>query len=69
MTRYELLIESIKSTNQFIVWMFLFALTALIAYRVLDWTPTWLRRPVKYLYLATMLGISIFITVYSAGQW
>ena len=61
--RYDLLISSIAATNLFMVQMFLFALVAVIAYPVLDWTPTWIRRPAKYLYLAFMLA-AFLATVY-----
>ncbi len=49
----------------FLVQMFLFALVAVIAYPVLDWTPAFIRRPAKYIYLALMLAAFIFTTVYS----
>lgn len=68
MTRYELLINAIHNTNNFITQMFLFALFAVIAYPALNWLPAWLVRPAKYLYLTALLAMSIFVTVYSAGS-
>jgi drug/metabolite transporter (DMT)-like permease len=65
-TRYELLINAINNSNDFITRMFLFALAAVLAWPVLEWTPHWMRRPVKYLYLASLLGMFIFATVFSA---
>jgi hypothetical protein len=66
--RYDLLINSINASDKFMVNMFLFALTAVIAYPVLEWTPVWMRRPAKYLYLTFMLAAFIFTTVYSSGM-
>ncbi len=64
--RYELLIDAINNSNDFITRMFLFALAAVIAWPVLEWTPNWMRRPAKYLYLASLLCMFIFVTVFSA---
>lgn len=63
--RYELLLGAIADTDRFLVQMFLFALVAIIAYRTLEWTPLFIRRPVKYLYLLMGLACFIFATVYS----
>lgn len=65
-SRYDLLINSIHTTNAAIFNMFLFALGMVIAYRALEWTPASMRRPAKMLYLASILGLFLFITVYSA---
>jgi hypothetical protein len=65
--RYDLLINAIAETDIFIVRMFLFALAVVLAYPILNWTPAWMRRPAKVLYLATLLAMFIFVTVYSAG--
>lgn len=64
--RYELLINAIDASNLFIVRMFLFALLAVAAYPVLNWTPAWMRRPAQGFYLACLLAMFIFVTVYSA---
>lgn len=64
MSRYELFINAMSQTNNFMVQMFLFALLAVIAYPVLDWTPALIRRPAKYIYLAFLLVAFIFTTVY-----
>lgn len=64
--RYELLITSIANADLFIVRMFLFAIAVVITYPVLNWTPAWMRRPAKYFYLASLLIMFIFVTVYSA---
>lgn len=64
--RYELLIDAINNSNDFISSMFLFALAAVTAWPVLEWTPHWMRRPAKVLYLASLLGMFIFVTVFSA---
>lgn len=66
--RYEMLINAIAASDLFIVRMFLFALVTVIAYPVLDWTPAWMRRPAKVLYLAVLLAMFIFVTVFSAGM-
>jgi hypothetical protein len=63
--RYVLLINSIMATDLFITKMFLFSVLAVAAYLTLEWTPPWMRRPAKYLYLAFMLTAFIFVTVYS----
>jgi hypothetical protein len=63
--RYDLLINSIHATDLFITQMFLFSLIALLAYQVLEWTPPWMRRPARWLYLTAMLAAFIFVTVYS----
>lgn len=62
--RYELLIDAITNSNLFITRMFLFALLAVLAYPILRWTPAWMRRPAQYLYLATLLAMFFFVTVY-----
>lgn len=61
--RFTLLNNAIAASNHFMVIMFLFALTAVIAYMVLDWTPAWMRRPAKYLYLVFLLA-AFLTTVY-----
>lgn len=63
--RYELLITSIASSDRFLVQMFLFALIAVVAYRVLEWTPVFVRRFFQYVYLILGLACFIFVTVYS----
>lgn len=63
--RYEMLIEAIQNSNLFITQMFLFALAALLAWKILDWTPTILRRPFRYLYAASMLALFL-VTVFIA---
>jgi hypothetical protein len=63
--RYDLLLASIAASNKFMVQMFIFALLAVIAYPVLNWTPVWMRRPAKYIYLALMLAAFILTTVLS----
>lgn len=65
--RYEMLINAIANTDLFIVRMFLFAIAVVITYPVLSWTPTWMRRPAQVIYLASLLVMFIFVTVYSAG--
>lgn len=65
-SRYDLLIESISASNLFIVQMFLFAFAAVIAYPILGWTPAWMQKPARYLYLATLLG-GFFVTVFFGG--
>ncbi len=64
--RYEMLINAIAASDLFIVRMFLFALVMVIAYPVLDWTPAWMRRPAQGIYLASLLAMFIFTTVFSA---
>ncbi len=64
--RYEMLINAIAASDLFIVRMFLFALVMVIAYPVLDWTPAWMRRPAQGIYLASLLAMFIFVTVFSA---
>lgn len=64
--RYDLLLESITATNTMIFNMFLFALGLVIAYRALEWTPAWMRRPAQALYLASVLVMFLYVTVYSA---
>lgn len=64
--RYELLINAIDDTNLFLVRMFLFALAVVIAYPVLNWTPVWMRRFAKHLYLGALLAMFVFVTVLSA---
>jgi hypothetical protein len=61
--RYEMLIQAIQNSNLFITQMFLFALFALLAWKILDWTPPILRRPFKYLYAASMLALFL-VTVF-----
>jgi len=61
--RYDLLIKSINDTNYFIVRLFLFALLLVIAYPVLDWTPAWMRRPAKFIYLAFLPVMFILSTI------
>ncbi len=63
--RYELLINAINQSDSFLVKMFLFALIAVLAYPVLDWTPAFIRRPMRYGYLVFALAAFIFATVYS----
>jgi hypothetical protein len=63
--RYDLLINSINATDNFLVKIFLFALVAVLAYPTLEWTPAFMRRPAKYIYLAFMLLAFVFTTVYS----
>ena len=63
--RYDLLIASIQASDLLITRTFLYALFAVIAYPILDWTPHWLRRPARYLYLGSLLAAFIFITVFS----
>jgi hypothetical protein len=64
--RYDLLINSIATANTSIVQMFLFALIAVIAYPVLEWTPAWMRRPAKALYLVALLCMFLTTVFYSA---
>ena len=66
--RYEMLINSIHATDVFIVQMFLFALCAVIAVPVLQWTPAWMRKPAQAIYAITVLALFIFATVYSGAQ-
>lgn len=61
--RYDLLLNAIESTNHFIVQMFLFAVLAVLAYKILGWLPVWLVRPARYLYIVTLLGL-YFVTVF-----
>ena len=65
--RYQLLINAIHDTDIFIVRMFLFAMLAVLAYPVLQWTPAWMRRPATYFYLASLLIMFLFVTVYSVS--
>lgn len=62
--RYDLLINAIRTTNTTILMLALFAVGMIVAYYTLDWTPAFMRRPAKYLYLATMLVLSLLTTVY-----
>ena len=66
--RYAELINAIHATDTFIVQIFLFALALIIAYPILDWTPVWMRRPAKYLYLTFPIAALILTTVYSASR-
>lgn len=61
--RYDLLIDAIQQSNLFIVQVFLFAFFALTAWKVLDWTPLILRRPIKYFYAASVLALFL-VTVF-----
>jgi len=56
---------AIADSNHFMLQMFLFTFSAVIAYPVLDWTPLIIRRPLKYLYLAFLLAAFLLVTVYS----
>lgn len=62
--RYDLLINAIRTTNETILMLALFAVLIITAYHSLVWTPAFMRRPAKYLYLATMLVLSVLTTVY-----
>lgn len=63
--RYDLLIQSIQDTNQFILYMFLYALCAIVGYYALEWSPVFVRRPLQYIYLASLLIASILLTVFN----
>lgn len=63
--RYALLIASIHASDLLITRSFLYAFFAVIAYPILNWTPGWMRRPMQYLYLGSLLAAFIFITVFS----
>ena len=65
--RFTLLLQDIQTTNLFLTRVFLFALFALIAYPVLNWTPAWMRRPAQVIYLATLLAAYVLTTVYFSG--
>lgn len=67
--RYDLLLKAIQDTNLFIVRMFLYALTAVIAYPVLEWTPVFIRRPMRWFYLGSLLAVFVFVTVFFGGAW
>ena len=64
--RYDLLISAIGNSDLLIIRMFLFASVVVLAFPVLDWTPAWMRRPARYLYLASLLILFILATVLSA---
>lgn len=64
--RYEMLIEAIANSNLFITQMFLFALCAILGYQALKWTPAFLQRPVRYVYLGSLLGLFL-VTVFIRG--
>jgi hypothetical protein len=46
--------------------MFFYAAAMVTAYPILEWTPTWMRRPAKVLYIVTLLALFVLTTVYSA---
>lgn len=63
--RYDLFIDAMLNTDLFITRMFLFALIVILAYRTLEWVPSFFRRPSQAFYLVMMLALFIFVTVYS----
>lgn len=63
--RYQLLLDAIHQSNSVIEYMFLFAITVVIAYVSLEWTPAFMRRPVKRIYLITALVLFFLVTVFS----
>jgi hypothetical protein len=66
--RYNELINAIGATDKFILQMFLFAFFVVLAYPVLQWVPARVRKPFTNIYLATVLILFIFTTVFSSGQ-
>lgn len=62
--RYDLLLHAIQSNNNTITTLAIFAGLIVIAYHALAWTPQFIRRPARYLYLAAMLIVSLLTTVY-----
>jgi hypothetical protein len=66
-SRYDLLIDAIRTTNLSVVRMFLFALIAVLAYASLAWTPAWMRRPAQVAFKALALIGFVFVIIYS-GQ-
>lgn len=62
--RYDLLLHAITTTNNTILTLAVFAALMVIAYHALAWTPQFIRRPARYLYLAAMLIVSLLTTVY-----
>ncbi|MBI5950193.1 MAG: hypothetical protein HY865_00935 [Chloroflexi bacterium] len=67
--RFDLFMKAMQASNVFVARLALFAIFAVIAYRILDWTPFWMRRPVKYLYLASLLAAFVFTTVFFGWAW
>lgn len=63
--RYDLFLDALHKSNLSIVQVFLFACFVIVAWRFLDWTPPFLRRPAKYLYLVSILGLFL-VTVFLA---
>jgi len=62
--RYELLIEAINKSNDFILTMFLFALALVLGWHALNWVTPFLRRPLRVLYIASLIGMYFFVTVF-----
>lgn len=67
MSRYELLIRSIQDTDDYIVKLFLFSILTVLAYPVLGWTPSWIRKPAQLTYLATALILFMAVLILGSG--
>ena len=65
--RYDLFVAALAESNHIIVQMFLYTLLGVVAYPVIEWTPAWMRRPLRYAYLAAMLIAFVFVPVYSGS--
>lgn len=67
--RYDLLIASIIASNKMIVMMALFAVAGVAGYLSLNWVHPVIRRAVQWIYLAFLLALDIFVTVFFGRQW
>jgi len=65
--RFDLYLTALDQTNTFLMQMFIFALLIIAAYKSLEWSPAWLIRPAQYLYLAALLIVFLFTTVFFSG--
>lgn len=66
--RYDLFVAALAESNRIIVQMFLYALFAVVAYPIIQWTPAWMRRPLEYAYLAALLFAFLLVTVFSSSS-
>lgn len=65
--RYDLLINAILTTNGMILNLFLFAAGAVLAWHSLNWTPAWMQRPARYVYVAALIGILLSTVILSGS--
>lgn len=65
--RYYLYLAALEQSDRVIAQLFLYALAVVAAYPALDWVPGFIRRPMKYSYLAALLAI-YFVTVFLSGS-